>query len=253
MLRGGNWGSSSRALRSAVAGSSLAPATQDAPETGLSVVRVSRTYGRFAAADFRGRPVTMFGKMAVEVVGRGEELDSLCAFLDRRAPAEGPTAFVLDAEAGIGKSTLWLAAVEAARERGLRVLSARPAEAERGFAYAALGDLFDDVLGEVAPALTAPQRRALEVALLVDGSGLVRPGLPQSSRPRRIRRRPAASRCPRPARSRSEDAHADERPNHIQRDADVERGRPHGRARTRSMGNPRERKRDPGVATAAAG
>jgi DNA-binding CsgD family transcriptional regulator len=110
----------------------------------------------------------MFGKMAVEVVGRGEELDSLCAFLDRRAPAEGPTAFVLDGEAGIGKSTLWLAAVEAARERGLRVLSARPAEAERGFAYAALGDLFDDVLGDVAPALTAPQRRALEVALLVD-------------------------------------------------------------------------------------
>src|SRR5439155_18046887 len=52
-------------------------------------------------------PVTMFGKMAVEVVGRDEELDSLCAFLDRRAPAEGPTAFVLDGEAGFGKSAVW--------------------------------------------------------------------------------------------------------------------------------------------------
>jgi hypothetical protein len=105
--------------------------------------------------------------MAVEVVGRDEELRSLDAFLDRRPAAEGPTAFVLDGEAGIGKSTLWIAAVEAARERGLRVLSSRPAEAERGLAHAGLGDLFDDVLGDVAPGLTAPQRRALEVALLV--------------------------------------------------------------------------------------
>jgi DNA-binding CsgD family transcriptional regulator len=106
--------------------------------------------------------------MAVEVVGRDEELGSLHSFLDRRAAAEGPTAFVLEGEAGIGKSTLWLAAVEAARERGFRVLSSRPAEPERGLAYAGLGDLFDGVLEDVLPALTAPRRRALEVALLVN-------------------------------------------------------------------------------------
>ena len=44
----------------------------------------------------------------------------------------GMAALVLEGEAGIGKSTLWLAGVEAARERGLRVLSARPAEVELG-------------------------------------------------------------------------------------------------------------------------
>jgi DNA-binding CsgD family transcriptional regulator len=103
-----------------------------------------------------------------EIVGRDEELRSLSAFFDRTAA--GPAALVLEGEAGIGKSTLWLAGVEAARERGFRVLSSRPAEAEQGLAHAGLGDLFEDVLGIVVPALSAPRRRALEVALLVEPS-----------------------------------------------------------------------------------
>lgn len=108
--------------------------------------------------------------MAVEVVGREEELASLHGFLDRREPAQGPIAVALEGEAGIGKSTLWRAAVESAGERGLRVLSSRPAESERRLAYAGLGDLLEPVLEDVLPALTAPQRRALEVALLVEDS-----------------------------------------------------------------------------------
>ena len=55
-----------------------------------------------------------------------------------------------------------------ARERGLRVLSSRPAEAERGLAHVGLGDLFDEVLDDVVPALSPPRRRALEIALLRD-------------------------------------------------------------------------------------
>jgi DNA-binding CsgD family transcriptional regulator len=106
--------------------------------------------------------------MAVDVIGRDEDLRSLYAFLDRRAGTEGPIAIALEGEAGIGKSTLWSAAVDAAWERGLRVLSSRPAESERGLAYAGLGDLFDGALEDVLPSLTAPQRRALEVALLVE-------------------------------------------------------------------------------------
>ncbi len=106
--------------------------------------------------------------MAVEVVGRDEELSSLHAFLDRRVAGKGPIAFALEGEAGIGKSTLWRAAVEEARGRGVRVLSSRPAESERGLAHAGLGDLFDGVLDEVLPGLTPPRRRALEVALLVE-------------------------------------------------------------------------------------
>ena len=78
------------------------------------------------------------------------------------------TAVALEGEAGIGKSTLWREAVEAAQVRGLRVLTARTAETERTFAHAGLGDLLDDLLPELVPTLTPPQRRALEVALLVD-------------------------------------------------------------------------------------
>jgi len=104
--------------------------------------------------------------MALEIVGRDEELAALHQFVVR--PANGPAALVLSGEAGIGKSTLWRAGVEAAREQGLRVLTARPTEAEKPLALTGLGDLLDGVAQEVLPELTAPQRRALEVALLID-------------------------------------------------------------------------------------
>jgi DNA-binding CsgD family transcriptional regulator len=100
-----------------------------------------------------------------EIVGRQEELASLRGFVDA---ARSPAALVLEGEAGVGKSTLWLAAVEHARARGLRVLSSRPAEAESALAHVGLADLFDDVVDEVLPALTPPRRRALEVALLLE-------------------------------------------------------------------------------------
>jgi DNA-binding CsgD family transcriptional regulator len=102
----------------------------------------------------------------VDVLGRDDELRSLLAFLDPPA-APGLTALVLEGEAGIGKSTLWLAGVEAARERGLRVLSSRPTEVELGVAYAGLGDLLEAAFPDVRDGLTAPRRRALETALLL--------------------------------------------------------------------------------------
>jgi DNA-binding CsgD family transcriptional regulator len=104
--------------------------------------------------------------MAVDIVGRDAELASVHAFLDRQIA--GPVALTLEGEAGIGKSTLWLAGVEAARERGFRVLVARPAEAERGLTHAGLGDLFENVIESVLPALPAPRRHALELALLLE-------------------------------------------------------------------------------------
>jgi DNA-binding CsgD family transcriptional regulator len=114
----------------------------------------------------------MLHDMAVEVVGRGAELGELSAALDRRGAERGPIAIALEGDAGIGKSTLWRAAVEDARARGLRVLVTRPAESERALAYVGLGDLLDDVFEDVLPALTLPRRRALEVALLVgDAAG----------------------------------------------------------------------------------
>ena len=111
------------------------------------------------------------GKVAVEIISRDKELDSMSAFLDR--PAEGAAVLVLEGEAGIGKSMLWRAVVDGARERGMRVLTSRPTEAERGLAYVGLGDLFEGVLEDVLPALSTPRRRALEVALLVEEGGAV--------------------------------------------------------------------------------
>jgi DNA-binding CsgD family transcriptional regulator len=98
------------------------------------------------------------------VIAREQELASLREFV--AASRAGARALVLDGDAGIGKTTLWSAGVDAARERSLRVLTARPAVAERRLAHAGLGDLLEDVLEEVLPALPPPRRRALEIALL---------------------------------------------------------------------------------------
>ena len=44
-------------------------------------------------------------------------------------------ALVVEGEAGIGKTALWTTLVQQSRDRGFRVLSARPAEAESTLAY----------------------------------------------------------------------------------------------------------------------
>ena len=100
----------------------------------------------------------------LEIVGREDELATLHAFI---GDAEGgPAALVLEGDAGIGKSTLWGAGVELGRTGGVRILASRPTEAERSLGHVGLGDLFDDVLDDVLPALSAPRRHALEIALL---------------------------------------------------------------------------------------
>jgi DNA-binding CsgD family transcriptional regulator len=102
---------------------------------------------------------------AAGVIGRDSELATLCAFLD--GLVDSPAALVLEGDAGVGKTTLWRAGIDAALERSFRVLSASPAEAETGMSFAALGDLLADTVDEVLPELPPPQGRALEVALLL--------------------------------------------------------------------------------------
>jgi hypothetical protein len=101
--------------------------------------------------------------MATEIVGRDVELTSLDRFL--ASSEEGLAALVLEGPPGIGKSTLWLAAVERARALGHLVLATRPAEADSELAHAGLGDLLEHVLDDVLPFLPRPRRRALELAL----------------------------------------------------------------------------------------
>ncbi len=101
-----------------------------------------------------------------EIVGRDPELASLGGFVDETQ--EEPFSLVLEGEPGVGKSTLWLEGVELARAAGLRVLAARPVEAERSLGHVGLGDLIDEVLDELLPALPPPRRHALEVALVLE-------------------------------------------------------------------------------------
>ena len=69
-------------------------------------------------------------------------------------------ALLLEGEAGIGKTTVWLAAVRAADDRGFRVLQARPTESESKLSWtSARRHCWCCVFDEVAIALPDPQER----------------------------------------------------------------------------------------------
>ena len=103
-----------------------------------------------------------------EIVGREAELGVLREFVEN-APSGG--GLVLVGGPGIGKTTLWQAGLELARAQGVRVLRARPSDAEARLSFAALTDLLDGVETTVGTGIPAPQRRALEVALLRSEAG----------------------------------------------------------------------------------
>jgi len=98
----------------------------------------------------------------MEVVGREAELSSLVDFL---ASERRPRAFVLTGGPGIGKTTLWDAALAHARERGVRVVAARGSGADTRLSFAALIDILDGIGDEDFARVPPPQRSALEVAL----------------------------------------------------------------------------------------
>ena len=103
--------------------------------------------------------------MAEPIIGRRSELQALARFV-ADVPAGGQ-ALLVEGEAGIGKTALLSEGVRAARVSGLRVLSARAAQAEAQMAFATVGDLFAPTLDETLPQVPPVQRRALETALLL--------------------------------------------------------------------------------------
>lgn len=102
--------------------------------------------------------------MATAVLGRQLELTTIAQLLDERPT--GPLALIIEGDAGIGKTTLWEAALDLARQRSWRVLAARPAEAEARFSYGAARDLLGTLVDETIDRLPGPQRRAVETAFL---------------------------------------------------------------------------------------
>jgi DNA-binding CsgD family transcriptional regulator len=97
-------------------------------------------------------------------VNRSAKLTAVGDFLT--AASAQPSCLVVDGEAGIGKTTLWLAAIGLARERGFHVLSAQAGQAESMLAYAATADLVGDVDEAVLDQLPNVQRLALDRVLL---------------------------------------------------------------------------------------
>ncbi|WP_260758009.1 LuxR family transcriptional regulator [Mycobacterium sp. SMC-8] len=81
-----------------------------------------------------------------------------------------PTGLVIEGEAGIGKTTLWLRQLRQAGEHGFRVLTARVGQAESVMAFAALADLLGDVEENYFTPLPALQRLALDRVLLRAGA-----------------------------------------------------------------------------------
>jgi len=101
-----------------------------------------------------------------EVFGREPQLETLATFIARIA--EGPASLLLEGEPGIGKTTLWRAAVREARKRSYHVLESRPVGSDVQLAFAGLGDLVGPSLSQTLGELPPPQRRALKVALLLE-------------------------------------------------------------------------------------
>ena len=102
---------------------------------------------------------------AADLVGRERELAAIAEFLEVDAAA---SAVVVEGEPGIGKTTVWEAAVAAASERGFQVLRARPGDTEAKLAFSGLTDLLGEALPSVLGELSEPQRRALRIALLLE-------------------------------------------------------------------------------------
>jgi DNA-binding CsgD family transcriptional regulator/tetratricopeptide (TPR) repeat protein len=97
------------------------------------------------------------------VVGREDELALLREFVS--ALAQGPCAMCIRGEPGIGKTTLWRAAIEAGNAAAVVVLHARCVEAELPLAFVGLSDLVQNGFDTVADELPDHDRAALAVAV----------------------------------------------------------------------------------------
>ncbi len=101
--------------------------------------------------------------IGLELIGRDAELAAVTEFLEPTQDSVG--ALLFTGEAGIGKTSLWKAALTTGASCRYRILSSSPTQAEAHLPYAVLGDLLDPVPEEAMASLSGPLRSALEVAL----------------------------------------------------------------------------------------
>jgi len=104
-----------------------------------------------------------------ELFGREPERARIEQLLDRAS--RGPVGIAIAGTPGIGKTTIWRYAVEAARARGYLMMEAAPSEMDAALAFSGLGDLFDGLTDDSCADLPDPQRRALRAALFLSEAG----------------------------------------------------------------------------------
>lgn len=102
-------------------------------------------------------------------IARPEAQRALDAFVDD--VRTGPHVLVIEGDAGIGKTTVWIQGCDTAQRGGLTVLTARVGQAESVMSYAALADLLGAVDHAVIDALPELQRLAVRRVLLMADDG----------------------------------------------------------------------------------
>ena len=100
-----------------------------------------------------------------EIFGREREF---VAVTEAATETQQPWALVMEGDPGVGKTTLWRLGVAQAEKSGHRVLTSSPGSTETHLSFSVLSDLLAEPLAEIGDQLAAPQRRALEVALLLE-------------------------------------------------------------------------------------
>ena len=109
--------------------------------------------------------MTSIARRRPTVFGRDEELAAGDRYLD--ALRNGSASLLLEGEPGIGKTTVWSEICARGTARGQLVLMSRPVRSETELPFAGLTDLVGERATTLLPRLPRPQRRALEVALLL--------------------------------------------------------------------------------------
>jgi DNA-binding NarL/FixJ family response regulator len=99
------------------------------------------------------------------LVGREREVEALRSFL--LSDGVGAEALALEGPAGIGKTAVWRAGAELARDAGLQVLVSRPSTLDSMLGFVGIADLLDGVDLRQLEGVPEAQLRALESAVVV--------------------------------------------------------------------------------------
>src|SRR3984957_3515270 len=107
--------------------------------------------------------------MCDTLVGRDRAIAAMNTFLGK--VRLGPRALIVEGDPGIGKTAVWRATLDAARDGGCVVLEAAGESVEAQMSFVGLADLVGERYDDFAGVLPSRQRDALNHALLRGAEG----------------------------------------------------------------------------------